>query len=98
MGSIRDRIVWRHHSSRNLPARRRTILAELLKDFLEKVGTDSFEVVAEQIAQPEVTAALAPRFKGLNITTDLMQVGKVVTGQQSYHHGQGLRATFIVLP
>jgi hypothetical protein len=27
-------------------------------------------------------AALAPRHKGLNITTDLMQVGKVVTGQQ----------------
>jgi len=45
-----------------------------------------------------VAAALAPRLKGLNITTDLMQVGKVVTGQQSYHHGQGLRATLIVLP
>ena len=29
-----------------------------------------------------VAAALAPRLKGLNITTDLMQVGKVVTGQQ----------------
>ena len=27
-------------------------------------------------------ATLAPRLKGLNITTDLMQVGKVVTGQQ----------------
>jgi len=45
-----------------------------------------------------VAAALAPRLKGLNITTDLMQVGKVVTGQQLYHHGQGLRATLIVLP
>jgi hypothetical protein len=30
----------------------------------------------------DVAAALAPRLKGLNITTDLMQVGKVVTGQQ----------------
>jgi hypothetical protein len=29
-----------------------------------------------------VAAALAPRLKGLNITTDLMQVGKLVTGQQ----------------
>jgi hypothetical protein len=29
-----------------------------------------------------LAAALAPRLKGLNITTDLMQVGKVVTGQQ----------------
>jgi hypothetical protein len=29
-----------------------------------------------------VAPALAPRRKGLNITTDLMQVGKVVTGQQ----------------
>ena len=45
-----------------------------------------------------VAAALAPRLKGLNITTDLIEVGKVVTGQQSYHHGQGLRATLIVLP
>src|SRR5208282_1733055 len=45
-----------------------------------------------------VARALAPRLKGLNITTDLMQVRKVVTGQQSYHHGQGLRATLIVLP
>jgi len=44
-----------------------------------------------------VAAALAPRLKGLNITTELMQVGKVVTGQQSYHHGQGLRASLIVL-
>src|SRR5579859_977129 len=45
-----------------------------------------------------VAAALAPRLKGLNITTDLMQVGKVVTRQQSYHHSQGLRTTLIVLP
>jgi hypothetical protein len=45
-----------------------------------------------------VAAALAPRLKGLNITADLMQVGKVVTGEQSHHHGQGLRAPFIVLP
>src|SRR5690242_15432775 len=46
----------------------------------------------------EVAAALAPRLKRLNIMTDLMQVGKVVTGQQLQHHGQGLRATLIVLP
>src|SRR6266478_5663971 len=32
----------------------RTIFPELLKGFLEKVGTDSLEVVAEEIAQPEV--------------------------------------------
>lgn len=43
-------------------------------------------------------AALAPRLQGLNIAPDLMQVGKVVTGQQSLHHGQGLRATLIVAP
>jgi hypothetical protein len=43
-------------------------------------------------------AALAQRLKGSNITTDLMQVRKVVTGQQSYHHRQGLRAPLIVLP
>ena len=42
--------------------------------------------------------ALAPRLDGFNMTTDLMQVGKVVTGQQSYHHRQGLRATLTVLP
>ncbi len=29
-----------------------------------------------------VAAGLAPRLKGLNIMTDLMQVGKIVTGQQ----------------
>jgi hypothetical protein len=29
-----------------------------------------------------VAAALTPRLTGLNVTTDLMQVGKVVTGQQ----------------
>jgi len=45
-----------------------------------------------------VGAALAQRLKGLNITTDLMQVGKIVTGQQLHDHGQGLRATLIVLP
>lgn len=45
-----------------------------------------------------VAADLAPRLKGLNITTDLMQVGKVVTGQQLEHHRQGLRATLIMLP
>jgi hypothetical protein len=30
-----------------------------------------------------VARALRPRLEGLNITTDLMQVGEVVTGQQS---------------
>ena len=44
-----------------------------------------------------VAAVLAPRLKGFDITTDLMQVGKVVTGQHLDHHGQGLRATLIVL-
>jgi hypothetical protein len=34
----------------------RTKFPELLKGFLEKVGTDGHEVVAEEIAQPEVLA------------------------------------------
>ena len=38
MGSMRDRMVWRHHSSRNL----------------QKVGTNGLEIVAEEIAQSEV--------------------------------------------
>jgi hypothetical protein len=55
MGSIRDRIVWRHHSSRNLPAQAGELyFPELLKGFLEKVGMDGLEVVVEEIAQAEV--------------------------------------------
>ena len=34
------------------------------------------------IRRHSVAAALAPRLEGLNITTDLLQVRKVVTGQQ----------------
>ncbi len=34
---------------------------------------------------------------GLNITSDLIQVRKVVARQQSQHHAQGLRAALIVL-
>jgi len=45
-----------------------------------------------------VAAGLARRLKFLNITNDLTQVGKVVTGQQLHHHSQGLRATLIMLP
>src|ERR1700730_14485482 len=55
MGSMRDRMVWRHHSSRNLPAQAGELYSQSwLKGFLEKVGTDGLEVVAEQIAQAEV--------------------------------------------
>ena len=42
-------------------------------------------------------AALFPLPNGLNITSDLIQVRKVVTGQHSQHHAQGLRAALIVL-
>ena len=46
------------------------------------------------IARP---AALLPLLKGLNITSDLIDVRKVVTGQQSQNHTQGFRAALIVL-
>ena len=42
-------------------------------------------------------AALFPLPNGLNITSDLIQVRKVVTSQHSQHHAQGLRAALIVL-
>src|SRR5215468_9159846 len=59
MGSMRDRIVWRHHSSRNLPSQAGELLVpELLEGFLEKVGTDGLEVVAEQISEPEMLFVL----------------------------------------
>src|SRR5437764_3358173 len=32
----------------------RIVFPELLKGFLQKVGTDGFEIVAEKIAQPEM--------------------------------------------
>ena len=52
---MRDRMVWRHHSSRNFPAQgRRSIFPELLKGFLQKVGVDGLEIVTKEIAQPEV--------------------------------------------
>ena len=41
--------------------------------------------------------ALFPLPSSLNITSDLIQVRKVVTGQHSQHHAQGLRAALIVL-
>ena len=41
-------------------------------------------------------AALFPLPNGLNITSDLIQVRKVVAGQHSQHHAQGLRATLTV--
>src|ERR1700723_2895124 len=54
MGSMRERMVWRHHSSRNFAAPGwRVVFPKLLKGFLEKVGADGFQVVAEHVAQPE---------------------------------------------
>jgi hypothetical protein len=41
--------------------------------------------------------ALLPLLNGLNIARDLVQVRKVVTGQQPQHHAQGLWAAFVVL-
>jgi hypothetical protein len=41
--------------------------------------------------------ALLPLLNGLNIPSDLIQVRKVVTCQQSQHRAQGLRAALIVL-
>ena len=43
------------------------------------------------------SSALIPLPNGLNIPSDLIQVRKVVTGQHSQHHGQGLGAAFVVL-
>ena len=52
---MRDRMVWRHYSSRKFAGPGwRIVFPELLKGFLQKVGTDSLEVVAQEIAQPEV--------------------------------------------
>jgi len=42
-------------------------------------------------------AALFPLPNGLNITRDLIQVRKVVTGQHSQQQAQGLRAALVVL-
>jgi len=47
-------MVWRHHVEELSGPRRRTIFPELLKGFLQKVGADGFEIVAKEIAQPEV--------------------------------------------
>src|SRR5581483_8991709 len=55
MGSMRERIVCRAPLVEEFsgPARR-TILPELLKGLFQKVGADGLEIVAEEIAQPEV--------------------------------------------
>ena len=42
-------------------------------------------------------AALPPLLNGVNITSDLIKVRKIVTGEQSQHHAQGLQASLIVL-
>ena len=42
-------------------------------------------------------ALLLPLSQGLDITSDLIQVRKVMAGYQSQHHIQGLGATLIVL-
>ena len=42
-------------------------------------------------------AALPPLPNGVNITSDLIKVRKIVTGEQSQHHAQGLQASLIVL-
>ncbi len=42
-------------------------------------------------------AALPPLQNGVNITSDLIKVRKIVTGEQSQHHAQGLQAALIVL-
>jgi hypothetical protein len=52
---MRDRMVCRHHSSTELAGPcRRVLIPELLEGFLETVRADGSEVVAEQIAEPEV--------------------------------------------
>ena len=37
----------------------RLIIPELLKDFLEKVSTDGFQVIAKNIAEPKTLFAIA---------------------------------------
>ena len=42
-------------------------------------------------------AALPPLLNGVNITSDLIKVRKIVTCEQSQHHAQGFQAALIVL-
>ena len=50
---MRDRMVWWLVEKLAGPGGR-IVFPELLKGFLQKVGTDSLEVVAEEVAQSEV--------------------------------------------
>ena len=52
MGSMRELVVCRHHSSRSGPGWR-VVVQELLKSFLEKVSTHGFQVIPEQVAEAE---------------------------------------------
>jgi hypothetical protein len=54
------------------------IIASIKNDWsMSKIGFFGNSWLPDSVA-----AALTPRLKGLNITTYLLQVGKVVTGQQ----------------
>ena len=57
IGSMRERITWRHHWSRNLAAQRGgLVIPELLEVLLEQIGANALEVVAHQIAAVSLSA------------------------------------------
>src|SRR5712692_8910105 len=80
------------------PGRRRNWRIATERSFHSKSISDHLldSVDAHAVVVIDRAAALFPPH-GLNITSDLVQVRKVVTGQHSQHHGQRLRAALIVL-
>jgi hypothetical protein len=89
------RFAWRTQegagSSPVAPARSSTWILFTVKSPLGLIPfADYLEVDAR-------AAALLPLLNGLNITSNLIQVRKVVAGQQAQHHAQRLRAALIVL-
>ena len=74
MRPMRDRIVWRHHSSLTGPSRG-VVVPELLEGFLEKVGTDGLEVVAEQISEPEMLFVLEISLRLSSSQRDFLRIG-----------------------
>jgi hypothetical protein len=59
MGSMRERMVWRHHSFEELAGLGgRTVLPELLEGLFEKVSANGLQVIPEQLAQAEALLLL----------------------------------------
>ena len=54
IGSIRERMVCRHHSSRNFPAQVGEVYSQsLLEVFFEQIGPDGPQIVVEEVSQAE---------------------------------------------